>query len=39
MSSTPPFFHQGVGSNPTYCFLIFYAELILKKCTDFFIKT
>jgi hypothetical protein len=38
MSSTPPFFHQGVGSNPTYCFLIFYTKLILKKCRDFFIN-
>ena len=25
----PPFFHQGVGSN---------AELILKKCINFFVK-
>jgi hypothetical protein len=45
----PPFFHQGVGLNPTSCttfniphlihrFLIFYTELILKKYKDFFLK-
>jgi hypothetical protein len=32
-------FPSGVGSNPICCrFLIFYAELIWKKCRDFFVK-
>jgi hypothetical protein len=36
----PPFFHQGEGSKPhlLHRFLTFYAELIWKKCRDFFIK-
>jgi hypothetical protein len=36
----PPFLHQGVGLNPTFytVFLIFYVELIWKKCKNFFVK-